>query len=177
MNTQQNPPPTIRLAGVERQSIVDGPGLRYTIFTQGCSHACPGCHNPDTWSFEGGHLWKVEQLLTEIDKNPLLSGVTFSGGEPLERPGELLPLAQGIKDRNLNIVCFTGFTFEELVQRCQTEEDINQLLPLIDILIDGRFEIDQKDLRLRFRGSHNQRILDLPASLKKNRPVVMEEYM
>lgn len=168
---------TIRLAGVERQSIVDGPGLRYTIFTQGCSHACPGCHNPETWDFEGGADWPISQLLEEFDKNPLLQGVTLSGGEPLERTGEILPFVQAIKERGKDVVCFTGFTFEELQKHRQQDKELDLLLPLITILIDGRFEIDQKDLRLQFRGSHNQRILDLPASLATGQPVLLERYM
>lgn len=167
---------TIQLSGRVQQSIVDGPGLRYTIFTQGCPHACPGCHNPETWSFKGGTTVAVSTLVKEMESNPLLQGVTFSGGEPLSRPGELLPLAKAVKDMGKNIVCYTGYTFEELLELQKENTALAQLLPYIDMLIDGRYEQDKRDLTLLFRGSSNQRILNLPASLEKGAVVLEEKY-
>ena len=167
---------TIQLSGRIQQSIVDGPGLRYTIFTQGCPHACPGCHNPETWSFEGGTAVTASTLCKEIESNPLLQGVTFSGGEPLSRPAELLPLAKAVKAMGKNIVCYTGYTFEELLELQKEDAALARLLPYIDILIDGRYEQDKRDLTLVFRGSSNQRILNMPASLAKQTAVLEEKY-
>lgn len=168
---------TISLAGIVRQSIVDGPGLRLTIFTQGCPHHCEGCHNPNTWPFEGGTPTKADTILRELDKNPLLSGVTLSGGEPLAQPEALLPLAEGVLARGKNIVCYTGYTFEELLVLQKDNPPLRQLLSLISILIDGRFVLPLRDLTLTFRGSQNQRVLDLPRSLEVGEAILLEEYM
>ena len=162
---------TIRIAGVIKQSIVDGPGLRLVVFTQGCPHRCPGCHNPDTHDFDGGYDCPVDTILAEIDKNPLLSGITLSGGEPFARPGELIPLAEQVRGRNKNIHCYTGYTLEQLLAMQTQNSDLARLLPLIDVLIDGPYLETERDLTLRFRGSRNQRVLDLPASLASGQPV------
>ena len=116
-------------------------------------------------------------MFYQNDKNPLLSGITLTGGEPLVRAEELLPFVEAVRARGKNIVAFTGYTFEELLKLQEAELSLKKLLPMIDILIDGRFELAEKDLRLSFRGSHNQRILDLPASLASGSPVLLEEYM
>ena len=168
--------PPLSLAGVVKQSVVDGPGLRLTVFTQGCPHKCPGCHNPDTHDFEGGQKVPVDTLLEELDANPLLAGVTLSGGEPLCRARELLPLAKGTRARGKNVVCFTGYTFEELLTLREQDDGLAQLLPMIDLLIDGRYEQGQRDLTLNLRGSRNQRVLDLPVSLASGRAVWAEGY-
>jgi anaerobic ribonucleoside-triphosphate reductase activating protein len=156
---------TIRLAGVIRQSIVDGPGLRLTVFTQGCPHNCPGCHNPQTHDFAGGYDSSAERVLAEYDKNPLLKGITISGGEPVCQAAGLIPLAEGIKTRGGDVILYSGYTFEELLERSAEDEAVETLLGLTDILIDGRFELDKRDLNRRFRGSGNQRILDVGKSL------------
>jgi anaerobic ribonucleoside-triphosphate reductase activating protein len=154
----------IRLAGIANDSIVDGPGLRITFFFQGCLHACEDCHNPETWPLTGGEETDADALLTKIDANPLLQGVTFSGGEPLLRAEALLPLAEGIRARGLPLAIYTGFTFEELF--ADGDRVVTALLAYADTLIDGPFVRTQKSLTLPFRGSHNQRILDTAASLK-----------
>ena len=155
----------IRVSGIVEQSIVDGPGLRLVVFTQGCPHHCPGCHSPQTHDFEGGQEMPVQTILDMLDKNPLLRGITLSGGEPLVRAAELLPLAQGVRARGKDIVCFTGYTFERLLEMMADDPPLARLLGLVDLLVDGLFVQEQRDLTLPFRGSRNQRVLDLRASL------------
>lgn len=162
---------TVRLSGIETQSIVDGPGLRFVIFTQGCPHACPGCHNPQTHPFDGGFICRIDRILEAVDKNPLLKGVTFSGGEPFCQSSALLPLARVLKERGKDILCYSGYTFEDLLELYGRDSDIRDLLTYTDILIDGRFELEKRDLTLRFRGSSNQRIIDVQASLEKQEAV------
>lgn len=165
---------TLRISGIEPESIVDGPGIRYVIFVQGCPHHCPGCHNPQTHDFEGGHDQSFASMLEEIDKNPLLSGVTFSGGEPFCQAAALAELGQKIRQRGLNLVCYSGYTFEELLALSETKTEIMDLLRITDILIDGKFILKEKSLMLKFRGSRNQRILDVPKSLEQGAPVLAE---
>lgn len=160
----------IKISGIVNDSITDGPGLRYTIFVQGCPHRCEGCHNPQTWDFEGGKLLTVDEIMNEIDSNPLLQGVTFSGGEPMCQAKELLPLAKRIIAKNLDIAIYSGFTFEELL-KINNQYQI-ELLKLANTLVDGKFEKDKKDYRLKFCGSSNQRIIDLKESFKQNKVVL-----
>lgn len=156
-----NKAPLLRISGVISESIVDGPGFRYVVFTQGCPHGCPGCHNPQTHDFNGGTLIDPLTLLPEIDENPLLAGVTFSGGEPFVQPEALLPLAREIKARGLHLLIFSGYTYEQLQALAASSEATAQLLRLCDTLIDGPYIEEQRDLTLQFRGSANQRILQL----------------
>jgi len=165
----------LRLSGVIKESIVDGPGLRLAVFTQGCPHNCPGCHNPKTHDFSSGFIADTEKLLAAIDKNPLLSGITLSGGEPLCQAAQLLPFASGAKDRGKDIVCYTGYTFEHLIT--QSDPDIMNLLSKLDILIDGPYIESQRNLELRFRGSDNQRVLNMPASLAAGTAIWAEGYL
>jgi len=156
-----NPTKQLRISGIIDESIVDGPGFRYVVFTQGCPHDCPGCHNPQTHDFTGGTLIDPLSLLPEIDANPLLSGVTFSGGEPFVQPEALLPLAREIKKRGLHLLIFSGYTYEQLTGLARTNQAIRELLQLCDTLIDGPYIEEERDLTLQFRGSANQRILQL----------------
>ena len=156
-----NKAPLLRLSGVISESIVDGPGFRYVVFTQGCPHGCPGCHNPQTHDFNGGTLIDPLTLLPEIDENPLLAGVTFSGGEPFCQPEALLPLAREIKARGLHLLIFSGYTYEQLQAMAASSEATAQLLRLCDTRIDGPYIEEQRDLTLQFRGSANQRVLQL----------------
>lgn len=165
---------TVRIAGVVKQSIVDGPGMRFVVFTQGCPHKCEGCHNPQTHSFSAGYDCEIQKILAEIDKNPLLKGLTLSGGEPFSRAGELLPMVKAVRAKGMDVFCYTGYTFEELIAMSELDAAVAELLTLIDILVDGRFILAERDLELRFRGSRNQRILDLPASLHEKIPVEKE---
>lgn len=165
----------LRISGIEPESIVDGPGIRYTVFVQGCPHHCEGCHNPQTHDFDGGRLVDMENIVKEIQKNPLLSGVTFSGGEPFCQPEALCELGQAIKALGLNLVCYSGYTFEELLKLSEKNPAILELLRLTDILIDGKFILKEKSLLLKFRGSRNQRIINVPASLQAGRVVLTED--
>lgn len=167
----------IRIAGVVRESIVDGPGLRFAVFTQGCSHGCPECHNIDTWDFKGGYDCEIEKILEAIDANPLLDGLTLSGGDPLFQPGPSYILAKAVKERGLNVAVYTGFLFEELMKMAEADENIMNLLSNTDILIDGKYEKDKRDLTLRYRGSSNQRIIDVKASLAAGEVILDERYM
>ena len=162
----------LRIAGVEPESFVDGPGIRFSIFTQGCSHHCPGCHNPQTHDFNGGHDISLAELLTMIEENPLLDGVTLSGGDPMFQAAALVPLAREIKERGLNLVIFTGFTFERLMAMKDEKPEYLELLSFADILVDGPFVMAQRCLDLKFRGSLNQRLIDVQQSLTEGRAVL-----
>lgn len=164
---------TLRIAGTVGESIVDGPGIRYVIFTQGCPHHCPGCQNPETHDFEGGRTIAISELLADIRRNPLVSGVTFSGGEPFAQAGALLPLAGALRKDGKHLMAYSGYTFEELLQG---SEDVRALLALLDLLVDGRFLLEQKSLELRFRGSANQRVLDVQRSLAEGTPLWADGY-
>jgi len=147
----------LRIAGIEEESIIDGPGIRMVIFTQGCNHNCIGCHNPETHSFTGGNLIDIDYIITMIKENPLLDGITISGGEPFEQALQCSILAKKVKDLGLNVVTYSGYTFEEILGN----KKFRGLLLQTDILIDGKFDQSQKSLNLKFRGSKNQRIIDL----------------
>ena len=161
----------LRLAGVIRESIVDGPGMRMTIFTQGCPHHCEGCHNPQTHDFNGGYVSHPKNLLKAIDSDPLLKGVTFSGGEPFMQADALADLAQEIHKRGLNVLTYTGFTFEQLLASFDKFPERKRLLEQSDYLIDGKFEIAKRSLDLQYRGSSNQRIIDVNKSLESGQAV------
>lgn len=158
----------LRIAGTIEESIVDGPGLRYVLFTQGCPHHCPGCHNPETHAFSGGKLVSLDWVVQDIRKNPIPRGVTFSGGEPFAQPEALTELARALKPLGYHLMAFSGYTFEELY----AEPRFLPLLQELDMLVDGRFVLEQRSLLLRFRGSRNQRILDVPASLATGTAVI-----
>ena len=160
--------PAIRLAGMTRDSIVDGPGIRTTFYVQGCPHHCPGCHNPETWPFEGGAERTAEELFAVVRENPLCRGVTFSGGEPFAQAEALLPLALLLKDAGYEVASYTGYLYEQLAAGTQAQRE---LLRHIDVLIDGPFILAQRSLELNFRGSRNQRVLNVPESLKQGKAV------
>ena len=168
---------SIRMAGVIRESIVDGPGLRFVIFAQGCPHSCPGCHNPATHDFNSGKDCALEKILAAIDENPLLDGVTFSGGEPMCQPEAFYNLAVEIKKRKLHLIIYTGYTYEELLALGARQPAILQLLALADILIDGRFRQEERDLSLLFRGSRNQRVIDLNLTRENGKLTLAEKYL
>ncbi len=146
---------------------MDGEGYRYTIFTQGCPHHCFGCQNPQTHDFQGGRLVEPAKLLREILDNPLLEGVTFSGGEPFCQAGLLAELAVELHQSGLTIWCYTGYSFENLLQSRQ--QAVRHLLQQIDVLVDGPYIEAQRDISLQFRGSSNQRLIDVAKSLAKGR--------
>lgn len=166
---------TLRLAGVVRESIVDGPGIRFVVFCQGCPHHCPGCHNAVTHDFKEGFDCDTDKIISAIDENPLLQGVTFSGGEPACQPAGFLALAREIKKRGLNIYMYSGYTLEQLLEMSSKDESLRCLLDTIDVLIDGRYEDSLRDLTLQFRGSSNQRVIDMPATLKTQKIVETQQ--
>ena len=151
----------LRISGLVEESIVDGPGLRFVVFTQGCPHCCKGCHNPQTHDFDGGYFIGVDEILARFDEDPLLSGITFSGGEPFCQPGPLCELAEAVKARGKNVFVYSGYTFEQLKEMAARQPEVDRLLRLCDTLVDGPFIEELKDLELLFRGSSNQRIIEL----------------
>ena len=152
---------TLRINGFYAESVVDGPGIRYAIFTQGCPHHCEGCHNPQTHDFNDGYDIEINTILDDIFSDPILQGVTFSGGEPFCQAAALSEIAIEVHKKGLNIVTFTGYLYENLLEKAKTDPNIESLLKQTDILIDGPFILAQRDLTLKFRGSRNQRILYL----------------
>lgn len=169
---------TLRIAGVVRESIVDGKGLRFVIFCQGCPHHCPGCHNPQTHDFEGGYDIDIDKIVAEIKKNPLLQGVTFSGGEPFCQAAAFAALGKKIKairGMKLNIMSYSGYTFEQLQEKAKEDKGIENLLNVCDYLVDGPFILAQRDLTLKYRGSRNQRYIDMKKTLHKGKVVLAEE--
>lgn len=166
----------LRIAGIVKDSVVDGPGLRFVIFTQGCPHNCLGCHNPETHDPMGGKIINAGELMEIISKARLIRGVTFSGGEPFLQAKALVYLADMIRARGLNIVTYTGYTFEQLMTRSISDNDIKELLYKTDILVDGPFQLEKRDLRLAFRGSANQRLINVADSLKNERVVLWEDF-
>ncbi len=161
---------TIRIAGTVNDSIVDGPGLRYAVFTQGCPYACPGCQNPETHDPNGGRAADTNDLIREMMKNPLLDGLTLSGGEPLEQPEACIELAQAARARGLSVWIYSGATYEEIMARPQVPA--HALLALCDVLVDGRYVQAQRSLELPFRGSRNQRLVDLNATRAQGQVVL-----
>jgi anaerobic ribonucleoside-triphosphate reductase activating protein len=162
----------MRIADVISDSIVDGPGLRMTVFTQGCPHRCPGCHNPQTHDPNGGMEYSIASILAFAAENPLLDGLTLSGGEPFAQAADCAALARGAHEMGLNIWCYTGYTYEELLARAVPAE--LELLNACDVLIDGPFLQSERSLELHWRGSKNQRIIDLNATRRTGRTVVLE---
>ncbi len=165
----------IRLAGVVRESIVDGPGLRFAVFCQGCPHGCKECHNQETHDFKGGYDCHISKIVDAVEKDPLLDGVTFSGGEPFCQPEAFYNLAVELKKRGLNLMAYSGYTYDELLSL--KNEAVDKLLSQLDILVDGRFVAEQKDLTLLFRGSSNQRVIDMNLTRQEGKVVLVEKYM
>lgn len=163
----------IRLAGdLQPDSIVDGPGLRTVIWTQGCSHKCPGCHNPETHDFNGGFLVDTSLVIEELDKIEGQDGITLSGGDPLFQKKACLEICKYAKRKGLNVWCFTGFLFEELIK----DKEALELLKCIDVLVDGKFILAERSLNLYYKGSRNQRIIDVQKSLEASEVVLVPEY-
>lgn len=164
----------LRIAGIIKESVVDGPGIRFVIFVQGCIHNCEGCHNPETHRLDAGKIVETEDILQEIKKNPLLTGVTFSGGEPFLQASACGELARQIHKIGLNIITYTGYQIETLMNKMNEENSWRDLLMNTDILIDGKFVLAEKSLMLRFRGSRNQRIIDPLKSLEMKTAVEID---
>lgn len=165
----------LNLSGVVSESIVDGPGIRMTIFTQGCPHHCKGCHNPETWAFEPRYPGDVDKILKIAVNNPILQGITFSGGEPFCQAEALAELAEKCHKNGLNVMSYSGYTFEQLIEGKEEHPEWLRLLENLDYLVDGPFILEERSLMLLFRGSKNQRFLNVPESLKQGKAVLVDE--
>jgi len=163
----------IRLAQIYANSIVDGPGIRYAIYTQGCLHDCKGCHNPGTHALNQGYLMDTQAIIDEIKGKPHLNKITFSGGEPLLQVKAINEIIEGLEP-NYQIIVYTGFTYEFLISSAGGNTHLMRLLHQIDYLIDGKFILEQRDLTLLYRGSKNQRIIDVKQSLSKRKVITTE---
>lgn len=167
----------IRLAGdLQPDSIVDGEGIRAVVWMQGCSHNCKGCHNQTTHDFNGGFLADTEDLKEEISKLKLVDGITLSGGDPMFQVEASLDIAKFCHSIDLNVWCYTGYTFEQLLEIAKVNPKMLELLKELDVVVDGKFILEKKSADVKFRGSSNQRIIDVPKSLKLNKAVCLEKY-
>ena len=162
----------LRVAGIVQESYVDGPGIRMAVFVQGCNHCCSGCQNPHTWDYNSGTDIKIGKIIDDFISNPLLNGITFTGGEPMDKCDVLYQIAHVIKLFEKSVWCYTGYTYEELIERAKNDLNLYSFLRNIDVLVDGPFILDKKDLNLTFRGSSNQRIIDVQESLKANKVIL-----
>lgn len=163
----------MRIASTVNDSIVDGHGLRYAVFTQGCPHRCPGCHNPTTHDPAGGWESSLTALIAGLDKNPLAEGLTLSGGEPFSQAADCAKLAWLAHRRGKNVWTYTGYTYEQIIRAGNPEWDA--LLSETDVLVDGPFIEKEKSYELHFRGSRNQRLIDVAASREAGHVVLWEE--
>lgn len=168
----------IRLAipHIQKDSIVDGEGIRGVIWTQGCPHNCLGCHNPETHDFDSGELVEIEELFDEIDNLDGHDGITFSGGDPMIQPKECAKIAKHCHKKGFNVWCYTGYTYEKLLDMSETLPAIFDFLKQIDVLVDGKFILGEKSFDVIFRGSKNQRLINVPESLKSNSVVLITKY-
>jgi anaerobic ribonucleoside-triphosphate reductase activating protein len=163
----------LQIANTISDSIVDGPGLRFTVFTQGCPHHCPGCHNPETHDPRGGHAASPAELGAELSRNPLLDGLTLSGGEPFLQAADCAALARFAREHGLTVWTYTGYRYETLVSAHRPDWDA--LLSATDVLVDGAFDENRQSHTLRFRGSGNQRLIDLAQTRKSGAIALWED--
>jgi anaerobic ribonucleoside-triphosphate reductase activating protein len=160
---------SVRVAGIVEESIVDGPGIRFVLFTQGCDMRCYGCHNSESWDFSGGISMQTNEIITLMLSNPLTDGLTISGGEPFLQAAECAEIAMAAQTNGLNVWIYTGMTFQELIQRTELDTDIKKLLNHTDVLIDGPFILVERSLSHKWRGSYNQRLIDVKKSLLESK--------
>ena len=168
----------IRIADIIEESFVDGEGIRFTIFVQGCPHRCKGCHNPATHDFNGGKVIDTNELIDMIKKPSLINGITLSGGEPLCQIKAVNELARAAKNLNLTVWCYTGYILEDLINENVHNEkffnigEIHEFLKLVDVLVDGPYIESQRDLTMQFCGSKNQRLIDVQKSLELKKIII-----
>ena len=159
-----------RIYGTAAESYVDGPGIRYAVFVQGCPHHCEGCHNPESHDFRGGREVTTEEIIAQMKVNPLLDGLTLSGGEPMCSPEACTEIAEAAKAAGLNVWCYTGFTWEYLMG--DRDPARMALLRTVDVLVDGPFVLAERSLELKFCGSRNQRLIDVARSMQEDRVIL-----
>lgn len=159
----------IRIAGIEEESFVDGEGIRFAIFFQGCLRKCFNCQNPATHDINGGKILDTKEIILQIKKNPMLTGITLTGGEPFLQILPAIELANFAKNFGLNVWCYTGYNFENLPKNSY------ELLQKIDVLVDGEYIDELRDLELKFCGSKNQRIIDVQKTLAKNKIILWSD--
>lgn len=165
----------MKIAGLVQDSIVDGPGLRFAVFAQGCKFSCEGCHNPTARDIGGGREMTVDEIIREMEKNPLTDGLTLTGGEPFLQAEECALLAQAAREKGLDVWVYSGYTFEELFARAGAEPGIAAMLGAADVLVDGQFVLSERSLSAKWRGSTNQRLIDVPRSLAAGAAVEASE--
>jgi anaerobic ribonucleoside-triphosphate reductase activating protein len=165
----------MRIAGLVNDSIVDGPGIRFSVFAQGCPHKCPGCHNPLSHDPMGGSEIMVEDIIAKLSKNPLLDGVTITGGEPFFQAEECFRIAKTAHEKGLNVWTYTGYTYEQLTAGQDQHPGWKELLEETDVLVDGRFVLEQRSLEIKFRGSRNQRLIDIKKTLAAGEIILWQE--
>lgn len=163
----------MKIYGLVQDSIVDGPGFRFSCFVQGCPHHCPGCQNPDSHDPDGGHEMTVDEVAQQLLGNPLTDGLTLSGGDPFAQPEDCLALAKIAHEHHLNVWSYSGWTFEYLRDKGTNAQ--KALLAELDVLVDGPFLLEERTLSLPWRGSRNQRVIDVPASLEKGDVVIIPD--
>ncbi len=159
----------LKIAGIVEESVVDGPGLRFVVFAQGCKRHCPGCHNPHTHDYSAGQSIDTQTLIEMMQGNPLLDGLSLSGGEPFDQPEAFAELADMAHRCGYSVMAWSGYTFEELV----ASKTQRRLLEAVDVLVDGPFVIAQRSLSLLWRGSSNQRVIDVKQSLTNNKLTII----
>jgi anaerobic ribonucleoside-triphosphate reductase activating protein len=162
---------------IQSDSVVDGEGIRSVIWFQGCSHNCPGCHNPETHDFKAGYEFDIDEVKGWIKELDFQQGVTFSGGDPMMQVDSLIELAKVVHECNMNVWVYTGFTYEELIKMSESNPKYIDALNEIDILVDGKFVLEKKSFDVAFRGSSNQRIIDVKKSIEKGKVVLVEKYI
>ncbi len=162
----------MRIAGLVQDSIVDGRGMRFVVFTQGCPHHCEGCHNPETHDPSAGQEMTVDTVIKEMLSNPMTDGVTLSGGEPFMQPHDCAEIAKAAHKAGLNVWAYTGYTFEKLLE--MENEAVREFMNEIDVLIDGPFILSERSLSIPWRGSKNQRLLDMAQSLTSGKAVELD---
>lgn len=164
----------VRLAGIAYESLVNGPGIRRVFFAQGCQHNCKGCFNPDTHSFTSGELVDIDSLVNDVLTNPILRGVTFSGGDPLEQADKFAYIAEQVKKNGLSVWSYTGYEFEYILEHQNERKGWRELIKHVDVIVDGKFECDKQRSGLKFRGSANQRIIDVKESLRAGKVITLD---
>ncbi|MDF2613678.1 MAG: ribonucleoside-triphosphate reductase activating protein [Clostridia bacterium] len=164
----------ILLAGILSESLVNGEGLRFVLFSQICKHNCSGCFNPETHSEAGGEWFDLSEIIKQIKTNPIINGVTFSGGDPFEQADKFAYIAKSIRSKNFTVWCYTGYTYEYIMQNKHIQKGWDDLLNNIDILIDGPFQEEHYNPNLKYRGSSNQRMINVPSSLAQNKMITVE---